>query len=939
MSLGSLVLELQGNIARTQEDMGRLQQIVESTMQRIDSAASRSSDNIANVANAGRTIGRVKGAEEAAQSIERIGHASVGARREILVLAHELATGNFKRAAGSAMVLGERLDIMSKLASPAGIAIAAAAAAVAGFAVMALKGAEESAAFARSITLIGNFAGQTEASYNELSRNVATATGATIGSAREMAQGLISSGRISQGALEPVALAATRLQIMTGQSSEEIVRQFASMSDGALKWALEMNKQYHFVDGALYDHIRQLEQSGNEEQAMIAASEALYQHLGSAATENLGYIERAWRGVKGAISDTVDAMLSAGRAETAAQTAARINATLEARRHGQSNFDYAMSAGDGSAGVQQAGGSYDSLLQQQSAATSLRRRQQDAADDAAYRAETNQKVVDAKTRWNQLTEAHKIGAERMKEALDEAQRVGATAGASPQDIAAMQDRIRKEYQHGSGGVEHADMDSQLQPLRDQIGMQEKLLEDQQKQRDTAYRNDQTSQAAYFSQSQAAIQSYNDRIRALYDQEVAVVESAAKRATDARTRLELQTKANSIRDQEQRTLTESSQRVAELTEKQTEDTRKYADEVERLNAELGKLNRDPGRMAGQDFDRQHEHLQRQATLSGDTGTLDTLGQARNAAVAQAQMNSLKEQAEVITEQLTIAERMLAAQQETGSKGAIEGMIEEGQLRQQAAAQLAQIQQQMQAIASNSGVPQLNLQAQQFGVQVTQLQASSNVLGKTVSDTFAGSFANALDSVVMRTKTLKSAFADMVTSIEQSLTKLVSQDLANQLFGIGGNGSGGGSSNGGWLGQLFQWAMNGLGNGGNSPDISTSMMPSTLSGPTPDFNVGTDAMNSYDFTMPPGMASGGSVDSGSLYEVNEQGPELLTVANRTFLMMGSQGGSITPNGSYGLSSGGSTFNMNISVPPGSTQQTANQQAAAIMRQAQIATARNG
>lgn len=45
MSLGSLVLELQGNVARTQEDMGRLQQIVESAMRRMDAAASRTSDN------------------------------------------------------------------------------------------------------------------------------------------------------------------------------------------------------------------------------------------------------------------------------------------------------------------------------------------------------------------------------------------------------------------------------------------------------------------------------------------------------------------------------------------------------------------------------------------------------------------------------------------------------------------------------------------------------------------------------------------------------------------------------------------------------------------------------------------------------------------------------------------------------------------------------
>lgn len=940
MSLGSLVLELQGNVARTQEDMGRLQQIVESAMRRMDAAASRTSDNIQGVATAGRAIQRVQGAEEAAASIERVGHASVGARREMLVLAHELATGNFKRAAGSLMVLGERIDIMSKLASPAGIAIAGLTAAVAGFAAMVIKGAMESAQFARSIMLTGNYAGQTEASYNRLSRSVADASGATIGNAREITQALISSGRISSGALESVALAATRLQVVTGQNAQEIVRQFAGMSDGVLKWALEANRQYHFVDGALYDHIKALEQAGQQEQAMAVASTALYQHLGNAATENLGYIERAWRGVKSAISDAADALMSVGRAETAAETAARINRTLTARRSGQSDFDYAMNVGDGASINQQAGGSYDDLIRQQSAATSLARRQQDAASLAAYKAHTDEMVVAAKTRWDELTKAHKVGAERLKEELDEAARVGQQAGASPTEIGAMQERIRKEYSHGAGGagLDRANLDAQTQPIQEQITPQSRLLQDRQKQLELAYRDDHISEQAYYDQSKAAIEQYNSQIRTLYDQQITIVEGAAKRAADARTRVTLTNRANALRNDEQQALLQSSERLSELTEKQTEDTRKYRDEVEKLNSELGKLDRDPGRTAGADFDREHGHLQRQATLAGDTDTLATLAQARNAAVAQAQMNSLKQEAEQITQRLTLAEKELAVAQETGEKGAVAGMVELGQLRQQAAQQLAQIQQQMQGIASNSGLPQLDLQAQQFGLQVQQLSASSNVLGKSISDIFAHSFANMLDNTITRTKTLRQEFLDMANSIEQAITRIIAQDLTNQLFGIGSS-SGSGSSSGGWLGQLFSWGIGLLGlTGGSAMSLSTDVMPSGLMGLTPDFSVGADDIGSM-LTYPFHMASGGDTSPGGLYEVNEKGPELLTVANRTFLMMGNQGGTVTPGGFSGPARGGHTFNLNIAVPPGTTRQSAQQQAQTIMRQANIAVARNG
>lgn len=54
---------------------------------------------------------------------------------------------------------------------------------------------------------------------------------------------------------------------------------------------------------------------------------------------------------------------------------------------------------------------------------------------------------------------------------------------------------------------------------------------------------------------------------------------------------------------------------------------------------------------------------------------------------------------------------------------------------------------------------------------------------------------------------------------------------------------------------------------------------------------------------GRATGGPVSAGRMYEVNERGPELLNVGDRQFLMMGSQGGNVTP------SSGGSSAPITV------------------------------
>jgi len=66
---------------------------------------------------------------------------------------------------------------------------------------------------------------------------------------------------------------------------------------------------------------------------------------------------------------------------------------------------------------------------------------------------------------------------------------------------------------------------------------------------------------------------------------------------------------------------------------------------------------------------------------------------------------------------------------------------------------------------------------------------------------------------------------------------------------------------------------------------------------------------------GKAGGGPVEAGGMYRVNELGPELLTVGGAQYLMMGSEAGSITPNGGSGggsgASGGGNTIINNFTV----------------------------
>jgi hypothetical protein len=104
-----------------------------------------------------------------------------------------------------------------------------------------------------------------------------------------------------------------------------------------------------------------------------------------------------------------------------------------------------------------------------------------------------------------------------------------------------------------------------------------------------------------------------------------------------------------------------------------------------------------------------------------------------------------------------------------------------------------------------------------------------------------------------KSAVDAIKDAFDSLLDAIFDAVAQNLIQQLFGQTGSTSGG--SAGGWFAQLAGAFFGG------------------------------------------GRASGGPVQAGRLYRVNEQGTEMLSIGGRDYLMMGAQGGDVTPAGAFG------------------------------------------
>lgn len=166
---------------------------------------------------------------------------------------------------------------------------------------------------------------------------------------------------------------------------------------------------------------------------------------------------------------------------------------------------------------------------------------------------------------------------------------------------------------------------------------------------------------------------------------------------------------------------------------------------------------------------------------------------------------------------------------------------------------------------------------------QVQAADDV-----RDAFAGTFASIIDG----TKSVKDAFEDLGSYITQLVARRLGDQLVESLFGARGTPLGGSTGGG-----LFSNILGSLFGGGR--------------------------------------AAGGWVAPGKLYEVAENGPELLRVGNRQFLLPTATGGMVTPPARMG---GGVQQNITITVAGQVDMRTREQIAADVSRASQRAVARS-
>lgn len=380
---------------------------------------------------------------------------------------------------------------------------------------------------------------------------------------------------------------------------------------------------------------------------------------------------------------------------------------------------------------------------------------------------------------------------------------------------------------------------------------------------------------------------------IYDKEIAALEAYKSKTKKAEDKEAAQGKINDLLEKKATLTRDAAEAAIDLGFREQKSAEDLARQLNGVNAELLEMTGNLGAAARIRIGDQFKDLKDRLGANGDSAGLAQIGQLEKYKIAQADIGQQTEEVARITEGLRIQEERIDISRRLGADSELSALIKLGNARQGTVQQLESVVAAWEAIATASGNPAFIQNADRARLELEKLQAVANPLADKFNTMFTEGFGSAFGEFVNGTKTASEAFDSFIGNITSQLANFAAQEVAKQLFsGLLGGATGG--AGGGGIGSFFASLFGG------------------------------------------GKAVGGAVQGGSMYEVNERGPELLDVNGRQLLMMGSKSGKITPNNKLG---GGNVYNINVSPPAGSNRQTALQFGETAGRQISNAQRRNG
>ncbi|WP_339495797.1 phage tail tape measure protein [Pseudomonas sp. RA_105y_Pfl2_P56] len=749
------------------------------------------------------------------------------------------------------------------------LAVVAAAAAVGSLIYGYSQGSKEADEYNKALILTGNAAGTTAGQLADLAQQV-SATNGTTGEAAVSLTLLASSGVIASGSFKDIADAAAAMEDATGKSVEATIAEFVKIAKDPVAAAKELNDQYHFLTASVYTQIVALKEQGDTIGAAKLLTDSYADTVKSRSneiTENLGTIEKAWKGITDEAKKSLDALKNIGRDEGPAKRIAELKQSVAYAQSAVNAAPYDTDA------AKKLADSKQELYQLQLMVYTGEQRVKVQEDEVR----TQKEGIEAEQRLKQISDSNLTNAEK-RDKLTKAylRDVEVLRKANPDDPKVQADFVAKTLQNIKD--KNKDQKGPSASAVDLTGYntaQNALKEIQaeyantQKQLDAAQKAGLISQQEYLLKREALIGNERDEVTSAYEAEIAALEAAkAKVSTSAEQRIQL------------------DQKIADARTDMVKAQKAADSELDVLaKNEQGRLR------------KQEQAVQTYTNaLQQQVETLRQQGERAAAGLGQGdRQRGLTDQQNAIDDRFNQQKLDLANQYGDGSRG----MSLDEYTRKLAALKTTQqdLHDTVQANYDEMTAAQGDWSLGASSAWQNYLESARDVAGQTKS-LFTNAFSSMEDAIVNFAMTGKLSFADFTKSILADMARIATRQASSALL----------SSVVGAATSYFT---------GGSGATGAATAGAAESG-AQSFGSQFDA-SSASVSFGGGRAVGGGVDPNTFYEVNEKGPELFNQGGRSYLMTGANGGSVTPLTSGGVpalaaisgTGGGNTYNFPVAV----------------------------
>lgn len=670
--------------------------------------------------------------------------------------------------------------------------VAAAAVGVLGYAYY--KGSEEAVGFQKALITTGNAAGTTAERLSVMAAQVSATVG-TTGAAAEVLTQLAGSGKVAAGSFVEITEAALEWRDATGRAVEETVAEFVKIGRDPVAAAKELNEQYNFLTASTYSQIVALKEQGDTIGAAKLLTDTYADTIKDRSgqiTENLGLIEKAWKGIKAAAAGALDATYSVGREVTLAQ---QIEA-LERKLADPQSYSAIPIMGDDNPNLMERGRTREEDEERLRTLQLYRKEQEGIAKSKADEARSQQAAIVATDKVDALEKAAWTNAEKRAEKLKEYRSsLDAIRLKNPDDerlkperVARVEADIAKQFKDPAGRTGAID----LSGFNDQKNALNAILaeyKNHQKELDAAQKAGLISQESYAAQRAAILEQQKAEITNAYEAEIKALEEAKGRSsTSAQQRIQLDQKIADARASMVKAQKDADTELAVLATNEEGRLAKQARAVQTYTDAL---------------DQQVLALRLQGQRSADGLGLGD------------RQRGLQDQQNGITDRMNQQRLDLANQYGDGSRG-----MSLDEYNQKLAA-LSKTEKDLQetTIANYDQMTAAQGDWRKGASSAFQnyLEQARDVAGQTRS-LFTNAFSSMEDAIVNFAMTGKFSFADFTKSILADMVRIETQRAASGLFSslaslgvsaasawFGGGASSAGSTQAGYSPEIIDaWA---------------------------------------------------------------------------------------------------------------------------------------